>query len=136
LPDLYDLYNITAATNPRALTVPTERDTNAAAKAATSTLKTTSQLPVKGSPPLIPTFAVGAGAYPIIELWVAGNQGAGVFFHAIAELAYHCKFTDVVDVWRKSFDYIECYYNRKRKHGSINFLTPVKADEYFIKNVT
>lgn len=64
------------------------------------------------------------------------NAVAESFFRIYkTELAYHCQFTDVVDVWRKTFEYIECYYNRKRKHGSINFLTPVMADEYFIENV-
>jgi len=58
----------------------TGKDTNATATAATSKLTTTSQLPSKVHPQLIPTFAAGAGAYPIIGLWVAGNQGAGVFF--------------------------------------------------------
>ena len=64
------------------------------------------------------------------------NAVAESFFRIYkAEMAYHCDFTDVGDVWRKTFEYIECYYNRKRRHGSINFLTPLQADVYFFKNV-
>jgi len=64
------------------------------------------------------------------------NAVAESFFRIYkAEMAYHCEFKDAEDVWRKSFEYIEEYYNRKRMHGAINFLTPIEAEEYFYRKV-
>ena len=49
------------------------------------------------------------------------------------EVAYHCDFQDVMDVYRKTFEYIECYYNRKRRHGTNGYLTPVEYETCFRK---
>jgi len=60
------------------------------------------------------------------------NAVAESFFRIYkTELTYHCKFNDVTDVWRKSFEYLECYYNRKRTHGSLNYLTPAEFEKQF-----
>lgn len=41
------------------------------------------------------------------------NAVAESFFRIYkTELTYHCRFNDLTDVWRKSFEYLECYYNR------------------------
>jgi putative transposase len=60
------------------------------------------------------------------------NAVAESFFRIYkTEMAYHCKFSDDVDVWRKSFEYVESYYNRKRMHGSIGYLTPAAFENQF-----
>jgi len=62
------------------------------------------------------------------------NAVAESFFRIYkTEFAYHRKFKDLTDVWRKSFEYIECYYNRKRIHGSLNYLTPVEFENQFYR---
>lgn len=47
------------------------------------------------------------------------------------EMAYHCSFADEMDVLHQTFEYIECYYNRKRRHGSLGYLTPVEFEKQF-----
>ena len=60
------------------------------------------------------------------------NAVAESFFRIYkTELVYHCKFVDVADVLHKTFEYIECYYNRKRRHGTLNYLTPAEFDKQF-----
>ncbi len=60
------------------------------------------------------------------------NAVAESFFRIYkTELVYHRKFKDLADVWHKSFEYIECYYNRKRIHGSLNYLTPAEFENQF-----
>ena len=62
------------------------------------------------------------------------NAVAESFFRIYkTELVYHCKFRDAQDVKHKTFEYIECYYNRKRLHSSINFLTPALCENYFYR---
>jgi transposase InsO family protein len=62
-----------------------------------------------------------------------GNYSVAESFFRIykTEMAYHCRFSDDVDVWRKSFEYVESYYNRKRMHGSIGYLTPAAFENQF-----
>jgi len=65
------------------------------------------------------------------------NAVAESFFRIYkAEMAYHCKFLNEIDVWRKSFEYIESYYNRKRSHATIGYLTPVEFDSHFYNKGT
>ncbi|GBU22391.1 transposase [Fibrobacteres bacterium R8-0-B4] len=60
------------------------------------------------------------------------NAVAESFFRIYkTELTYHCKFNDLTDVWRKSFEYFECYYNRKRAHGTLNYMTPAEFESQF-----
>lgn len=64
------------------------------------------------------------------------NAVAESFFRIYkTEMAYHCKFRDETDAWRKTFEYIEGYYNRKRIHGSLGYLTPVQFQKLYYKNV-
>jgi len=57
------------------------------------------------------------------------NAVAESFFRIYkTEFAYHCQFDNIEDVRRKTFEYIECYYNRKRRHGSIGYLTPTEFE--------
>jgi putative transposase len=60
------------------------------------------------------------------------NAVAESFFRIYkTEMAYHCDFVDEADVLHKTFEYIECYYNRKRRHGTLNYLTPVEFEKQF-----
>lgn len=62
------------------------------------------------------------------------NAVAESFFKTYkSEMAYHCEFQDKDDVLHKTFEYIECYYNRKRKHGTLGYLTPVQFEKHFNK---
>jgi len=40
-------------------------------------------------------------------------------------------FKDVEAAEREIFNYIECYYNNKRKHSSLGYLSPVKFEEKY-----
>jgi transposase InsO family protein len=62
------------------------------------------------------------------------NAVAESFFRIYkSEFAYHCHFENEQDVFQKTFEYIECYYNRKRRHGSIGYLTPAYFDKQWKK---
>lgn len=62
------------------------------------------------------------------------NAVAESFFKIYkSEMAYHCKFKNADEVWRKTFEYIEGYYNRKRIHGTLGYLTPEQFEMYFHK---
>ncbi len=62
------------------------------------------------------------------------NAVAESFFRIYkTEMAYHENFVDQEDVLHKTFEYIECYYNRKRRHGSNNYLTPFEYQNQFRK---
>jgi putative transposase len=64
------------------------------------------------------------------------NAVAESFFRIYkTEMAYHCKFIDAEDLKNKTFEYIECYYNRKRLHSNNNFLTPAQREDYFYKGI-
>ena len=41
------------------------------------------------------------------------------------ELVYRSKFTNHHQARTAIFDYIECFYNTKRLHSALNFLSPV-----------
>ncbi len=62
------------------------------------------------------------------------NAVAESFFRIYkTEMAYHHNFVDQADVLHKTFEYIECYYNRKRRHGTLNYLTPAEFHNQFYK---
>ena len=42
------------------------------------------------------------------------------------ELAYRCDFKDIEEVREAVFRYIELFYNRKRLHSSLGYMTPVE----------
>lgn len=50
------------------------------------------------------------------------------FFGALkTELVHRCRFATRDDARRTVFRWIETYYNRRRRHSSIGYLTPVQA---------
>jgi transposase InsO family protein len=55
-------------------------------------------------------------------------------FHAIIkrELIYQKKFATREEAMREIYWYIEFFYNRKRKHGSIGNLSPVRFEKIFL----
>ena len=42
------------------------------------------------------------------------------------EMAYRRDFKDIEDVREAVFRYIELFYNRKRLHSSLGYMTPVE----------
>ncbi|WP_431735502.1 IS3 family transposase [Cellulosispirillum alkaliphilum] len=49
------------------------------------------------------------------------------------ELVYHEAFTDRQHVLSSTFEYIEHYYNRKRRHSATGYLSPVDFENHFKK---
>ena len=47
------------------------------------------------------------------------------------ELVYDEIFEDKQDVLSGTFEYIEHYYTRKRRHGTIGYLSPVEFETHF-----
>jgi transposase InsO family protein len=57
------------------------------------------------------------------------NAVAESFFRIYKyEMANHCTFRDCEELRNKSFWYLESYYNRKRMHGTIGYLTPMECE--------
>jgi len=57
------------------------------------------------------------------------NAPAESFFALLKrELIYRLENRDIHLVRRKVFEYIEIFYNTKRIHSSINYLTPVEFE--------
>lgn len=53
------------------------------------------------------------------------NAVAESFFKTIkSELVYHHKFINWLEAKRALFEYIEVWYNRKRKHSALGYLSP------------
>src|SRR5262249_31545186 len=51
-----------------------------------------------------------------------------------AELLESGAFADVEEARRESFDYIETYYNRVRRHSALGYLSPVEYEQkYYAK---
>jgi len=62
------------------------------------------------------------------------NAVAESFFRIYkTELVYHCTFENEREVFKKTFEYIECYYNRQRRHGTLGYLTPAEYENQFRK---
>ncbi len=57
------------------------------------------------------------------------NAVAESFFHTIkAELIQHKNFKDKNDALPALFEYIEVYYNKNRKHSTLNYRTPAQVE--------
>ena len=53
------------------------------------------------------------------------NAVAESFFHTIkTQLIHHCRFQDLAEAEQVIFNYIEVYYNRRRKHSTNGYLSP------------
>ncbi|MDG5813537.1 IS3 family transposase [Chitinispirillales bacterium ANBcel5] len=62
------------------------------------------------------------------------NAVAESFFRIYkTELVYHEAFTDRQHVLSSTFEYIEHYYNRKRRHSATGYLSPVDFENHFKK---
>ena len=58
------------------------------------------------------------------------NSVAESFFNIIkSELIRHENFKNKQDAFSGIFEYIEIYYNRQRRHSTINYKTPVQLEE-------
>ncbi len=56
------------------------------------------------------------------------NGVAESFFHTLkTEYVYHYKFKDIKEE-QALFWYIEVYYNRRRKHSTNGFITPMSYE--------
>ena len=57
------------------------------------------------------------------------NAVAESFFGNLKnELTYHCDFRTRQEAKSAIFDYVECFYNRKRLHQTLNYKTPVEYE--------
>ena len=58
------------------------------------------------------------------------NSVAESFFNIIkSELIRHEKFKNKEEAFSAIFEYIEIYYNRQRRHSTINYKTPAQFEE-------
>ena len=58
------------------------------------------------------------------------NAVAESFFHTLkTQLIYHVKFRNKQEAERSLFHYIEVYYNRRRRHSSVGYLSPADFEE-------
>ncbi|RDV11844.1 hypothetical protein DXT99_23975 [Pontibacter diazotrophicus] len=56
------------------------------------------------------------------------NAVAESFFKTMkTEMVYHHKFTTMAEAKLAVFEYIEGWYNRKRKHSALGYLTPCQS---------
>jgi len=61
------------------------------------------------------------------------NAFAESFFSTLKkELIYRNEFKTKEEAKRAIFEYIECWYNRKRLHSSIGYVTPMKYEELYL----
>lgn len=58
-------------------------------------------------------------------------------FHSILkkEFIYCTKFGTKAQAQQEVFEYIEFFYNRKRIHGSLGYLSPDQYEELYYKNI-
>ena len=58
-------------------------------------------------------------------------MGESLFSRFKAELMQKGTFLNFDDAYTEIFEYIEIYYNRKRRHSSINYEIPAEFEEKF-----
>jgi putative transposase len=51
-----------------------------------------------------------------------------------AELVYQRVFRSVADAQEQLFEYIELYYNRRRRHSSLGYVSPLQFEETYYRN--
>ena len=52
------------------------------------------------------------------------------------EMVHHRKFEPRTQAKLEIFEYIEVWYNRKRRHSALDYLTSVQVEKVMIKNKT
>jgi len=58
------------------------------------------------------------------------NIVAESFFHTLkVELIYRIKFRTLEEAKRRIFEYVEIYYNRKRAHSTLGYLSPFEYEK-------
>lgn len=63
------------------------------------------------------------------------NAVAESFFGSLKnELVYHEDYRTKADARQSIFEYIEVFYNRKRRHAFLNYMTPVEYEEKYACN--
>ena len=63
------------------------------------------------------------------------NAIAESFFKTLkTEMVYHRKFETRAQAKLEIFDYIEVWYNRKRRHSALDYMTPVQVEKIMINN--
>ena len=63
------------------------------------------------------------------------NAVAESFFGSLKnELVYHEDYRTRVEARQSIFEYIEVFYNRKRRHAFLNYMTPVEYEEKYACN--
>ena len=61
------------------------------------------------------------------------NAPTESFFHTFkTEFIYHENFATRAEAKNKIFEWIECFYNRKRIHSSLGYKTPLEMEEKFM----
>lgn len=65
------------------------------------------------------------------------NAIAESFFKTLkTEMVYHRKFETRAQAKLEIFDYIEVWYNRKRRHSALDYMTPVQVEKIMMNNKT
>lgn len=58
------------------------------------------------------------------------NAVAESFYHSLkTQLVHHVRFQDALEAERTLFNYIEVYFNRRRKHSTNGYKTPALFEE-------
>ena len=64
------------------------------------------------------------------------NAACESFFHTLkVECIYQQSFQNIEEARSEIFWYIEAYYNRKRKHSTLGYLSPVNFELVTLKKV-
>lgn len=51
-----------------------------------------------------------------------------------AELVHQRVFRSVAEAREQLFEYIELYYNRRRRHSSLGYVSPLQFEEAYYRN--
>ena len=58
------------------------------------------------------------------------NSAMESFFHSLkTELVMHCDYKSRDQARASLFDYMEIFYNRQRRHSTINYVAPLAFEE-------
>ena len=65
------------------------------------------------------------------------NAVAESFFKTMkTEMVYHHKFATRQEARLAVFEYIESFYNRKRRHSALGYLTPCQYEQWIYQQST